>query len=486
MTPDKKVKILATLGPAVDGIDDIRELVEAGVNIFRLNFSHGDHADHAKRYQWIREVERQLNYPLGILMDLQGPKLRVGKFADGKVQLHRGQAFRLDLDTTAGDERRVNLPHPEIIAALEAGMDLLLDDGKLRLRVVTKYNDAIDTTVLNGGELSDRKGVNVPQAVLDLSPLTAKDRRDLSFGLELGVDWVALSFVQRPQDIVEARALIGDKAFLMAKIEKPSAVEQLREIAELSDAIMVARGDLGVEVPKAPILNLTPNLQTARRLSVPQIQKNIITTCRALGKPVVVATQMLESMRFSPAPTRAEVTDVANAVAEGADAVMLSAETASGEYPLEAVQMMSKIIRQVENGPDYQTQLDVSRPKAEATVSDAISCAIRRISNVLPVAVLVNYSESGASTLRASRERPKAPILNLTPNLQTARRLSVAWGIHSVVNDRLRQVDEVCSTALEIAQAQGMAERGDTLLITAGVPFGQPGSTNSLRIETLI
>ncbi len=441
------------------------------MNIFRLNFSHGDHADHAQRYQWIREVERQLNYPLGILMDLQGPKLRVGKFAEGRVQLHRGQALRLDLDPTPGDERRVNLPHPEIIAALEPGMDLLLDDGKLRLRVVSKYSDAIDTTVLNGGELSDRKGVNVPQAVLELSPLTAKDRRDLSFGLELGVDWVALSFVQRPEDIREARTLIGDKAFLMAKIEKPSAVTHLREIAELSDAIMVARGDLGVEVPAE---------------SVPQIQKNIIGICRQLGKPVVVATQMLESMRFSPAPTRAEVTDVANAVAEGADAVMLSAETASGEYPLEAVQMMSKIIRQVENGPDYQTQLDVSRPKAQATVADAISCAIRRISNVLPVAVLVNYSESGASSLRAARERPTVPILNLTPNLQTARRLTVAWGVQSVVNDRLRQVDEVCSTALEIAQAQGMAERGDTLLITAGVPFGQPGSTNSLRIETLI
>ncbi|MGL6088469.1 MAG: pyruvate kinase, partial [Pseudomonas paracarnis] len=322
-----------------------------------------------------------------------------------------------------------------------------------------------------GGELSDRKGVNVPQALLELSPLTAKDRRDLSFGLELGVDWVALSFVQRPEDIREARELIGDKAFLMAKIEKPSAVQRLREIAELSDAIMVARGDLGVEVPAE---------------SVPQIQKDIISTCRQLGKPVVVATQMLESMRFSPAPTRAEVTDVANAVAEGADAVMLSAETASGEYPLEAVQMMSKIIRQVENGPDYQAQLDVSRPKADATVSDAISCAIRRISSILPVAVLVNYSESGSSSLRAARERPVAPILNLTPNLSTARRLSVAWGVHSVVNDRLRQVDEVCSTALEIAQAQGMAQRGDTLVITAGVPFGQPGSTNSLRIETLI
>ncbi|PUA46047.1 pyruvate kinase [Pseudomonas protegens] len=471
MTPDKKVKILATLGPAIDGIEDIRELVQAGVNIFRLNFSHGSHADHAQRYEWIRQIERELNYPLGILMDLQGPKLRVGTFAEGKVQLVRGQALRLDLDPTLGNAERVSLPHPEIIAALEPGMDLLLDDGKLRLRVIAKHADAIETTVLNGGELSDRKGVNVPQAVLDLSPLTAKDRRDLSFGLELGVDWVALSFVQRPEDIREARTLIGDKAYLMAKIEKPSAVTQLREIAELSDAIMVARGDLGVEVPAE---------------SVPQIQKTIIGTCRQLGKPVVVATQMLESMRFSPAPTRAEVTDVANAVAEGADAVMLSAETASGEYPLEAVQMMGKIIRQVESGPDYQTQLDVSRPQAEATVSDAISCAIRRVCSILPVAVLVNYSESGSSTLRAARERPSVPILNLTPNLATARRLTLTWGVHSVVNDRLRQVDEVCATALEIAQAQGLAKRGDTVVITTGVPFGQPGTTNSLRVETLL
>ncbi|WP_421527164.1 pyruvate kinase [Pseudomonas brenneri] len=470
MTPDKKVKILATLGPAIKGIDDIRQLVESGVNIFRLNLSHGEHEDHALRYQWIREVESQLNYPLGILMDLQGPKLRVGRFAEGKVQLQRGQALRLDLDSTPGTAERVNLPHPEIITALEPGMDLLLDDGKLRLRVTAKYRDAIDTEVLNGGELSDCKGVNVPEAMLELSPLTAKDRRDLTFGLQLGVDWVALSFVQRPEDIVEARQLIGDRAYLMAKIEKPSAVFHLREIAELSDAIMVARGDLGVEVPAE---------------SVPQIQKSIINTCRELGKPVVVATQMLESMRFSPAPTRAEVTDVANAVAEGADAVMLSAETASGDYPLEAVQMMSKIIRQVENGPDYQVQLDVGRPKAEATVSDAISCAIRRISNILPVAVLVNYSESGSSTLRAARERPRAPILNLTPNQSTARRLSVAWGVYSIVNDRLHKVEDITSTALALVRDQGMAEPGDTVVIIAGMPFGQLGSTNSLRIEQL-
>lgn len=470
MNADKKVKILATLGPAIRDAAHIRQLVEAGVNLFRLNFSHGEHADHAQRYQWVREVERELNQPIGILMDLQGPKLRVGRFAEGKVQLVNGQSLRLDLDKTPGDAKRVNLPHPEIIEALQPGMSLLLDDGRLRLKVTAKQNDAVITEVIAGGELSDRKGVNVPEAVLQLSPLTEKDRRDLSFGLELGVDWVALSFVQRPEDIVEARDLIGGKAFLMAKIEKPSAVIHLEEIAKLCDAIMVARGDLGVEVPAE---------------NVPRIQKDIVRTCRQLGRPVVVATQMLESMRFSPAPTRAEVTDVTNAVAEGADAVMLSAETASGDYPLETVQMMSKIIRQVENGPDYQSQLDVGRPQAEATASDAISCAIRRISSILPVAALVNYTESGASSLRASRERPKAPILSLTPSLTTARRLTVAWGIYSVVNERLRKVEEVTSTALEIAQAQGMAQRGETVVITAGEPFGQPGSTSSLRIETL-
>ena len=470
MNADKKVKILATLGPAIRDAAHIRQLVEAGVNLFRLNFSHGEHADHAQRYRWVREVERELNQPIGILIDLQGPKLRVGRFAKGKVQLVNGQSLRLDLDATPGDASRVNLPHPEIIEALQPGMSLLLDDGRLRLKVTAKQNDAVITEVIAGGELSDRKGVNVPEAVLQLSPLTEKDRRDLAFGLELGVDWVALSFVQRPEDIVEARELIGGKAFLMAKIEKPSAVQHLEEIAKLCDAIMVARGDLGVEVPAE---------------NVPRIQKDIVRTCRQLGRPVVVATQMLESMRFSPAPTRAEVTDVANAVAEGADAVMLSAETASGDYPLETVQMMSKIIRQVENGPDYQSQLDVGRPQAEATARDAISCAIRRISSILPVAALVNYTESGSSSLRASRERPKAPILSLTPSLTTARRLTVAWGIYSVVNERLRRVEEVTSTALEIAQAQGMAKRGETVVITAGEPFGQPGSTNSLRIETL-
>ncbi len=459
MTADKKAKILATLGPATRSRDDIRALVEAGANLFRLNFSHGDYADHAQRFAWVREVEAELNYPIGVLMDLQGPKLRVGRFAAGAVQLQRGQTFTLDLSDAPGDERRVNLPHPEIIHALEPGMSLLLDDGKIRLEVVNCHSDAIETRVTVGGELSDRKGVNVPEAVLQLSPLTDKDRRDLAFGLELGVDWVALSFVQRPEDIDEARGLIGDKAFLMAKIEKPSAVSAIEAIAERADAIMVARGDLGVEVPAE---------------SVPGIQKRIVQVCRQLGKPVVVATQMLESMRFSPAPTRAEVTDVATAVGAGADAVMLSAETASGQYPREAVEMMAKIVRQVEAEPDYHVQLEVNRPQPDATVSDAISCAIRRVSRILPVAVLVNYTESGNSTLRAARERPKAPILSLTPNLRTARRLTVAWGVYSVVNEQLAHVDEICSTALDIALAQRMARRGDTVVVTAGVPFGRP------------
>jgi pyruvate kinase len=469
MAPDKKTKILATLGPATRSAADVRALVEAGVNLFRLNFSHGSHEDHALRYGWIREVENELGYPLGILMDLQGPKLRLGQFAEGAVQLALGDRIWLDLDSTPGDAKRVNLPHPEIIQALKPGMSLLVDDGRVRLQVIETRADAVLAQACNAGELSDRKGVNVPEAVLELSPLTGKDRRDLAYGLQLGVDWVALSFVQRPEDIVEARSLIGDKAFLMAKIEKPSAVEHLDAIAELSDAIMIARGDLGVEVPAE---------------NVPGIQKSIIKCCRQLGRPVVVATQMLESMRFSPAPTRAEVTDVANAVSEGADAVMLSAETASGDYPLEAVAMMSKIIRRMEADPDYQAQLDVSRPEPQATIPDALSCAVRRISRILPVAVLVCFTNSGATSLRASRERPGASILTLTPHLKTARQLSVAWGVYSQVSERFNSVDEIATTALDEARRRDMARTGDTVVITAGAPFGSSGSTNLLRIET--
>lgn len=468
---NKKVKILATLGPAIKTPADIRQLVENGANLFRLNFSHGEHQDHAERLKWIRDIEQELDTPIGVLMDLQGPKLRVGVFADEAVNLVNGESFTLDLDKTPGDNRRVNLPHPEIIQALEAGMDLLLDDGKLRLRVTGKTDTSVTTEVIVGGELSNRKGVNVPEAVLNLSPLTDKDRRDMQFGLELGVDWVALSFVQKPEDITEARELIRGRACLMAKIEKPSAVEHLEQIVELSDAIMVARGDLGVELPAE---------------TIPAIQKQIIQTCRHKGRPVVVATQMLESMRFSPAPTRAEVTDVAHAVYEGADAVMLSAETASGDFPLDAVNMMSKIIRNIEADPSYHPQLDINRPLPNATVEDAISCATRRVSRILDVAALICYTNSGATGLRAARERPKAPILSLTPNRTTARMLTLVWGTNPVHNPEFGQTDDVCSRALDEAKRVGMAKSGDTVIITAGVPFDQPGSTNMMRIETAL
>jgi len=467
---DKKVKIVATVGPATESADDIRELVRNGANLFRLNFSHGEHEEHEERLNWIRGIERELNIPLGVLMDLQGPKLRVGRFTLESTQLIKGQVFTLDLDGTPGDSDHVNLPHPEIIDALEIGMDLLLDDGKLRLRVVSKTDDSIKTTVIVGGELSERKGVNVPQAVLQLSPLTDKDRRDLAFGLSLGVDWVALSFVQRPQDIIAVRKLIRGRASLMAKIEKPSAIEHLDEIIELSDAIMVARGDLGVELPAE---------------TVPAIQKRIIQRCRHKGRPVVVATQMLESMRFSPAPTRAEVTDVANAVYEGVDAVMLSAETASGHFPCDAVNMMSRIIRNIEADPNYHPHQDINRPLPNANVQDAISCAIRRISGILDVAVLINFTHSGTTALRAARERPEAPILNLTPMLSTARKLTLAWGIYSAVKPEFARIEEITATALEEAGRLGMARTGDTVVITAGVPFNKPGTTNMMRIETV-
>ncbi|HCS43997.1 MAG TPA: pyruvate kinase, partial [Pseudomonas sp.] len=437
-------------------------------------FSHGTHAEHAEVIRAIRAGEASWGRPITILQDLQGPKVRLGTFVGGQAMLTPGEHFVLTGRTVKGTASRSSLNHPEFLAALRPGDAVWMDDGMIQL-VVEKVEDGeVECQVVSGGPVSDHKGVSFPRLPVPVSCLAEKDREDLRFGIEQAVDYVAISFVRSAADIQEVRKFLHDQGAnipIVAKLERAEIVANLGGILTLVDAVMVARGDLGVEMPLE---------------KVPGIQKQITRMARRAGKPVVVATQMLESMRFSPAPTRAEVTDVANAVAEGADAVMLSAETASGEYPLEAVQMMSKIIRQVENGPDYQAQLDVSRPKAEATVSDAISCAIRRISNVLPVAVLVNYSESGTSSLRAARERPTVPILNLTPNLQTARRLTVAWGVHSVVNDRLRQGGEVCSTALEIAQAQGMAQRGDTLLITAGVPFGQPGSTNSLRIEILI
>jgi pyruvate kinase len=464
----RNAKIVATMGPASSTPEVARALFLAGVDVFRLNFSHGKPEDHRARFALLRELERETGRPIGILADLQGPKLRVGVFAQGPVRLEVDQPFRLDLDPAPGSARRAGLPHPEIFAVLQPGANLLLDDGRLRLVVERCGADFAETRVAVGGNLSANKGCNVPDLVLPLTALTPKDRRDLDLALELGVDWVALSFVQRPEDVHEARAIIGDRAAIMSKLEKPAAIMRLDEIVAASDAVMVARGDLGVEMPAE---------------QVPAIQKRIVRVCRDLGKPVVVATQMLESMIESPVPTRAEASDVATAVYDGADAVMLSAESASGKYPVEAVSMMNRIIAQVECDPAYRQIIDASHPaERHADVADAICSAMRSAVAMLHATAIVAYTRTGRTSLRAARERPHAPVLSLTPIVGTARRLTVVWGIHSVQIDGVEDVDTMTAMACEVARREGFANQGQFIVAIAGIPFGRAGTTNLLRV----
>jgi len=463
-------KIVATLGPASSGEADIRALFEAGVDVFRFNFSHGTHEDHQKRYDVVRRLETESGRPISVMADLQGPKLRVGTFPGGPVKLVAGGKFRLELKDAPGTERRATLPHPEIFAAIGPGTDLLLDDGKIRLRVVKCGKDYADTEIITGGPLSDRKGVNVPNAVLPLSALTDKDRRDLRFALDMGADWIALSFVQRPEDVAEARRLIAGRAAVLVKLEKPAGIDQLDAIVEISDAVMVARGDLGVELPPE---------------RVPPLQKRIVRVCRALGKPVIVATQMLDSMVNAPAPTRAEASDVATAVYDSADAVMLSAETAAGQYPVESVTMMNRIIQNVESDDYYLAHAHAEHAAPEGTVSDAITLAAREVAESIDARCIVTYTTSGSTTLRASRERPTVPILCITSSLATARRLAMAWGVHAVHMPEEQRFSAVVQRATEIAKRDEFARSGDKVVITAGVPMGKPGSTNVLRVERI-
>ena len=463
----RSAKIVATLGPASASRECIHALFEAGVDVFRLNFSHGSHDDHRKLFDAIRRIENHTGRPIGILADMQGPKLRLGDFGDGRVELGAGAHFRVDLDNSPGDRSRAPLPHPEIFAAIEPGTELLIDDGKVRLRVLESGADFAQTECLVGGTLSNHKGVNVPNVVLPISAVTEKDRADLSFALEHGADWIAFSFVQRPEDVAEARKLVGNAAGLMVKLEKPAAIRRLHEIIDLADALMVARGDLGVEMPPE---------------DVPSVQKQVIHACRVAGKPVIVATQMLESMIGAPTPTRAEASDVATAVYEGADAVMLSAETAAGKYPVEAAAMMDRIARRVHEDPLYFATLDAGRLAPEHTNRDAISAAACQVADTIGAAAIVSFTSSGATALRAARERPSAPILALTPNLDTARRLALLWGAHCVHLADIKNFNDMVQKAVRMAQREGIAKPGERVVITAGVPFGTPGSTNVLRI----
>ncbi|HTU52927.1 MAG TPA: pyruvate kinase [Acetobacteraceae bacterium] len=463
----RRTKILATVGPASSTPEMLGRLFQLGADVFRLNFSHGTHEDHAERIRMIRDLEERFEHPIGILADVQGPKLRVGQFQGGRVHLQTGQKFRLDLDPTPGNVTRVALPHPEIINAAAIGTSLLLDDGKLRLRVARQREDHLETEVVVGGPLSDRKGVNVPDVVLPIPSLTDKDREDLAFALAHGVDFIGLSFVQRPEDVVEAKRLVGGRAWIMTKMEKPQALDHLEEIVRLSDAVMVARGDLGVELPPE---------------EVPLAQKRIVRLSRQNGKPVVVATQMLESMISAPAPTRAEASDVATAVFDGADAVMLSAETAAGQFPAEAVNIMDRIVARVEQDAGWRAIIDASRPAPEPSSAGAIAAAAQQVAHTIGGRAIVAFTASGATALRMARERPDCPVLGLTPHLGTARKLAVAWGVHAVVTPDVVSLSETVRRALRIAEEEGFAAAGEEIVVTAGIPFGQSGTTNTLRV----
>lgn len=470
MRRSRKVKILATIGPASSDEAMLKKLFEAGADVFRINMSHSDHDLMRTLVARIRSVEAAVGRPIGILADLQGPKLRVGKFANGKEELTVGQTFTLDDNPELGDSTRVHLPHPEILRSVAVGDRLLIDDGKVELKAVKVDGHAIVAAVVVGTKISDKKGVSLPDTELPVGALTEKDRADLDAVLAAGVDWVALSFIQRPEDLAEARKIARGRALLLSKIEKPQAVARLAEIIELSDALMVARGDLGVELPLE---------------AVPGIQKQITRAARRAGKPVVVATQMLESMISAPVPTRAEVSDVATAVFEGADAIMLSAESAAGSYPVEAVATMNRIAERVERDPTYAGIINAQRSEPEATGADAISLAAREIAETLKLSAIVTYTASGTTGLRAARERPQVPIIALSPILATARRLSLLWGTHCVVSEDATDLDDMVDRACRIASEQGFGKAGDRIIITAGVPLRTPGSTNMLRIAYL-
>ncbi|MEO1795999.1 MAG: pyruvate kinase [Pseudomonadota bacterium] len=463
----RNVKIVATLGPASSDYATIRALHQAGADVFRLNMSHGSHDEIAERHKIIRKIEADVGSPIAILADLQGPKLRVGAFKNGEEELVEGASFRLDLSEKDGDATRVQLPHAEIFHALEAGSRLLVNDGKIRLRVDTCGADFADCTVINGGTISNRKGVNVPDVVLPLRALSQKDRADLEFVCELGVDWLALSFVQRPEDVYEAKALANGRAKVLSKIEKPAAVSAFDEILKVSDGIMVARGDLGVELPVQ---------------NVPPIQKRLTRKCRAVAKPVIVATQMLESMIESPMPTRAEVSDVAAAIYEGADAVMLSAESAAGDFPIEAVTTMNNVAEEVEADPTYAEIMAASRTVKRDSIADGITVAAREIAEATEIKAICCFTQSGTTASLASRERPMVPIIALTSVVSTARMLSLTWGTHCVVTDEVDRFKMAVVAAARAATKYGFATTEDQIVVTAGVPFNQAGTTNILRV----
>ena len=464
---NRNVKIVATLGPSSSTEEMVSRLFEEGVDVFRLNLSHGLHDEIKQRHEIIRKVENKFRRPICILADLQGPKLRCGDFKDKQAELVAGQTFVFDKERALGNSKRVYLPEFEIFKSLKKDSKVLVNDGKIKLVVKEVSENFVSTEVLVGGIISDKKGINVPDQLLPLSALSKKDLSDLEFVCNLGIEWLGLSFVQRAKDIKEAKKIVRGRAAILSKIEKPSAVDAFDEILEETDAVMIARGDLGVELP----------IET-----LPPIQKRLVRQCRDSGKPVIVATQMMESMINSPVPTRAEVSDVAQAIYEGADAVMLSAESAVGNYPIEAVRTMNSIATEVEKEKTYRQLIESSRTPLKGGVSDAITVAAREVAETTNVKVICCFTETGTTASLTSRERPKVPIIALTPKITIARRLTLNWGLHCIVTEELERFKMAVVNAAKAARMYGFANNDDKIIVIAGVPFNVSGTTNILRV----
>lgn len=466
----RQTKIVATLGPASGDPDMMRKLFQAGVDVFRLNFSHGSHEAHAKNVETARALEKEFSRPVCLIGDMQGPKLRIGRFENNSIDLTEGMKFRFDMDEALGDETRVQLPHPEVLEAMEVGSEILLDDGKVRVEVTGKDKNGLDVKIITGNKLSNNKGFNIPGVILPIEALTEKDKIDLEAAVGMGVDWIAQSFVQRAEDVIQAQKLIKGRAALMAKIEKPSAVEFIDEIIDVVDGIMLARGDLGVEIPPE---------------EVPSVQKKVVRRVRHAGKPVIVATQMLESMVENARPTRAEASDVATAVYDGADAVMLSAETAVGDYPIEAVSIMSRICEVTESDKNYRRIMNSDHPDTQNEASDAITVAASYVAKDINAAAILNHTTSGSTTLRTVRQRPDVPILSITSCAETARRLALSFGVRTFVIEDVDNFGDAVKVAVRVVTENDYAQKGDRIVLTAGVPFGVSGTTNILRVADI-
>lgn len=469
----KKTKIVCTIGPASESKEIFRELIKSGLNVARLNFSHGSHEEHLVRINMIKEVREEMNEPIAILLDTKGPEIRTGKFFVPVVELIEGQEFTLTTEDYLGDQNKCSISYTGLVKDVVPGNKILIDDGLIELEVIDTDGIEIKTKVLNAGPIKNHKGVNVPEVNINLPAVTEKDIADIKFGIENGIDFVAASFIRKAQDVLEIRKILEDNGahdvHIISKIENQQGVDNIEEILRISDALMIARGDLGVEIPTEDL---------------PVVQKRIIQMCNKHGKPVITATQMLDSMMRNPRPTRAEITDVANAIYDGTDAIMLSGETAAGKYPLESLQMMAKIAMNTEKSLDYRSILkEKSNIIQEAQVSFAVSHATCTTAQDLEASAIITATTSGFTTRKVSQFRPECQIIAVTNFEKVRRNLALSWGVTSLFMPSQETTDLIFDNAIKLCKENGFINNGQVAIITAGVPIGITGVTNIMKVH---